>query len=308
MNTQTITKHAYLNFALFALLALLWSGSFINIKIVVDVFPPVFSAMMRVLISFICFSLLFSITRKKIFLSPKESWRLWIAGIFTQALPFMLLFYGEKFIEPSLASIINSSVSLWALILGTLLFRDFSQWTPVKIIGLVLGLTGISLIFYPLIHHGENSIIGITAIMGMAISYAIGSLITQHVIFKKMQVSFETNLFQQHLASLLFLLISSLTLESWPAVSQLFNTKIILAFLYLGLMATTIAWMIYFYLIREWGAVRAASVMYIVPVLAIVWDLIFLHFIPTQVELIGTVAILLGVTLIQFSRQKKINA
>ena len=297
-------EFARFNLVVFCLLALMWSGSFINIKVVVDVMPPVFCAMVRVLVSMVGLAVIFSATRKTFLVVSKDSWRIWVAGFFAQALPFALLFYGEKFVAPALASIINSTVSLWALLLGACIFRDTTQWTPNKLAGLLLGFIGITIIFMPSIHKGESSIIGVAAIMGMAICYAIGGLINQHVIFGKMKVTFETNLFQQHVASVIFLIIASLSLESWPSLNVLLEPKIILAFLYLGLVATTIAWIIFFYLIREWGTVRTSSVMYIVPVLAITWDLLFLHIVPGTSELIGAAAILTGVVLIQWTRKK----
>jgi len=300
MNKTTTSKFNYL---FFILLALLWSGSFINIKVVVDHLPPVFCAMMRIFISMTALFILFNLTGKKMFALPTRAWPIWLAGIFAQALPFGLLFYGEKFIAPALASIINSTVSFWALLLGTIFFRDFSQWTPLKLIGLLLGFFGIVLIFLPFIHQGQSSLIGVISVTGMAIAYAIGGLINQHMIFNKIEVPFETNLFQQHLISVIVLFIYSMIFEPWPSLSSILDIKVLSSFLYLGLMATAIAWVIYFYLLREWGAVRASSVMYIVPLLAICWDLIFLQLEPTRNELIGMLAILMGVILIQWVRK-----
>jgi drug/metabolite transporter (DMT)-like permease len=299
---MNIKKNEGLHFAIFILLPIFWSGSFINIKIVVDALPPIFCALVRVIISFICLSILYVFMNNKAFKFSLSYWRLWVAGLFTQAFPFALLFYGEKFIAPAFASIINSTVSIWSLLLGALIFRDFSQWTPIKIIGFVSGFGGIVLIFLPFIHGSENSLIGIFAITGMAICYAIGGLINQHIIFKTMTVSFETNLIQQHLASIIFLTAISLSLESWPSLSSLLNIKVLLAFLYLGIVATAIAWTMFFYLIKVWGAVRTTSVLYIVPVLAIIWDFLFLHIYPTTNELIGMLTILIGVTLTQWKR------
>lgn len=308
MNSHCTPQKGGVNFILFLILALIWSGSFINIKVVVDLFPPVFCALLRVFISLMGLSLLFILRRKNAFSIPQSFWKLWLAGLFAQALPFFFLFIGEKYIAPAFASIINSTVSIWALLLGTLFFRDFSQWTPAKFSGILLGFFGIMMIFAPLLHGVENSLLGFCSVMGMALSYAIGALLNQHVIFKKVRVSFETNLIQQHLASILFLLASSLSLETWPAWSSLFPSKALFSFLYLGLMATAFAYLIYFYLIREWGAVRAASVMYVVPVLAIFWDLVFLHLAPTSNELFGVAAILTGVTLIQIKKPKRKSA
>jgi|GEM_PF-619622 len=303
-----IVKSSRKNLVLFLVLALLWSGSFINIKIVVNQLPPIFCAMMRVFISLCTLSILFALMRKKIFSMPSGSWKLWIAGLFAQALPFLFLFIGEQYIAPGLASIINSTVTIWALILGTLIFRDFSQWTSMKVGGIILGFIGIVLIFQPFIYRSENSLLGIISVMGMAVSYAIGGLINQHVIFKKMSVKLETNLIQQHIASVIFLMLSSLSLETWPAWSSVLDSKLTFAFLYMGVMATACAWMIYFYLIREWGAVCAASVMYLVPVLAVIWDALFLEIIPSGQEVLGMLTILLGVTLIQWVRKPTVVA
>ena len=97
-------------------------------------------------------------------------------------------------------------------------------------------------------------------------------------------------------------------METWPAWTSLLNTNILFAFFYLGVIATAVAWMIYFYLIREWGAVRTASVMYVVPILAMFWDFVFLHSIPSHSQLLGVAAILIGVTLVQWTRKSKLPA
>jgi len=293
-----------LNILLFLLLGLVWSGSFINIKIAVENFPPVFSALIRVLIAFLCLTFLFLLQRKVILVSLKDGWRLWVTGFFTQALPFALLFYGERSVAPALASILNSTVSIWALILGTFFFRDVSQWTPNKMIGLFLGFLGVIFIFLPMLELGKGSVTGTVSILGMAISYAIGGLLNQHWVFAKMKTSIETNLWQQHLASVVFLSLISVSIEHWPSYTLFLNIKIIGAFLYLGVLATAVAWILYFYLIKQWDAVRASSVMYIVPVLAILWDYLFLHLIPSWNQTIGAAAILSGVIMIQWARKK----
>ena len=307
---MSIKSKTLVDFSLFALLALLWSGSFINIKIVVDVCPPFFSAMVRVLIAFILLTLFFGLQKKIKPVSFTIACRLWIAGIFAQAIPFAFLFYGEKFVEPALASIINSTVTIWVLLLGTVFFRHVSQWQIYKVIGCLLGFLGIILIFYPMItgessdHH--DTVIGLLSIMGMAISYAVGALINQHTIFGKINTSFETTIWQQHLASFVFLGILTLFFEPLPVLSSILPIKILGAFLYLGVFATFISWLIYFYLIREWGAIRTTSVMYIVPGLAFLWDYLFLQYIPDFNQFIGIASILIGVMLIQWMRHKPI--
>lgn len=228
------------------------------------------------------------------------AWRLWIAGLFMQGIPFALLFYGEQSIEPAVASILNSTVGLWAFILNVLIFREMKEFKGTKIVGMLISLTGVLTIFWHHLTLGKSGMnLELLAILGMAISYGLGSILTQRVFSGKIGCHFQANLWQQHLSSLAFLMILSISLEAWPDWNTIFDTKTWLAFVYLGLFSTALAWIIYFHLIRAWDAVKASSVTYIMPILAICWDYLFLHLIPGWNELTGAFLILCGVSLIQ---------
>lgn len=292
------------NFLLFALLALIWSVSFIGIKISVEAIPPIFSAMLRVAIALVFISLFFSIGRKKLMVPLSSCWRLWIVGLFSQGLPFAFLFWGEQFIPPALASILNATVSLWAFIFNIVIFRDTQQIAVGRVLGLAIGMSGIILIFWPTLMSSTltSSVWGTLSVLAMAISYAMGALLNQHLVTSKMKTGFHANLWHQHCASLIFLALASLATEQWPSVNVLtYNHELIAALIYLGLFSTAIAWIIYYHLIREWDAVCASSVMYIVPVLALLWDFLYLHITPTLDVIYGSIAILIGVVLIQLS-------
>jgi drug/metabolite transporter (DMT)-like permease len=290
------------NYVLFVLLALFWSGSFLGIKITIEHCPPIFSAMVRIAISFVLLTIIFISMRKPLQVSSALRWRLWLAGLFTQALPFILLFYGEQFIAPALASIINSTVSLWAFLITIFILRDKVALTYSRAMGLMIGLGGVSMIFWPQIHDGmHTALFGLLAVLGMAFLYAIGSLLTKRLFSGK--INLYANLWHQHCGSLTFLLLMSLCFEHWPSIHILMNVHLAAAFLYLGLFSTAIAWIIYFHLIRAWDPVRASSVMYAVPLLSIMWDYLFLHLLPGWNEFVGAVLILLGVTLIQLQRK-----
>jgi drug/metabolite transporter (DMT)-like permease len=291
-----------MNILLFSLLALFWSGSYIGIKITVEQLPPIFCAMVRVAVALFFLTLLFLAMRKELSVPLHMVWRLWLAAWFVQAIPFALLFYGERFVAPALASILNSTVPIWVLGLNLLIFRDTGQITLVKIVGLLIGIAGVTYIFWPMLaHDSHTTVVGLLSILLMAVSYAIGAIVNQRLTVG-MASHFYANLWQQHIASLVLLLILSLSMEHWPTLTA-FNSKEVLAFLYLGIFSTAIAWIIYYHLLRVWDAVRASSVTYVVPLLAISWDILLLHLTPGINELIGALLILLGVTLIQLQRK-----
>ncbi|MCX7123344.1 MAG: DMT family transporter [Gammaproteobacteria bacterium] len=274
-----------MNGVYFLLLGLFWSLSFLGIKVTVISLAPGVGAFLRVLIAQIVFTGIFFAMRDRLRVPFQSMWRLWVIGVFTQGLPFFLLFTGECYITPALASIINSSVAAWALLFSIFIFKDYSQATWAKIMGLCLGLLGVVIIFWPDLAHQQNhnKLFGVLAVVGMAMSYGLGSILNQRFNKSQYKTSFKSCLWQQHWGSLFFLLIMVSCFEKWPHFMPiLHNTHLMLALVYLGVFSTAIAWLMYIHLVHIWGAVRTGSVMLIVPILAIIWDKLFLNLPPSR--------------------------
>jgi drug/metabolite transporter (DMT)-like permease len=302
MNTPRI------NIALFFLLACLWSGSFIGIKIVVATWPPIFGAAVRVGIALISFMILLIVMHKKTYVPSSLRWKLWVIGMFAQAIPFIFLFWGERFVSPGLAGILNGTVPIWTFAFALLFMPKSADFSVIKTLGLLVGLLGITIVFWPLLtfEYSLNLILGAAAILVMAMSYAIGGLLNQLLFKRSAKLDFFTNIYHQHCGSLTFLILASLVFEKWPSIQYLgADYRPWLACLYLGVCATALAFAIFYYLIREWDAVRATSVLYVVPVLALLWDYIFFNDPPQSAEMLGVAAILVGVVLIQLSTLRR---
>jgi drug/metabolite transporter (DMT)-like permease len=297
-----------MNYLWFFLLAAFWGGSFVAIKAVVLAVPPFFGAMLRVGLSLFFLSLMLCFLKKKVSVPFSHRWRIWILGLFSQGIPFFFLFFGERYISSGLAGILNGTVPIW-----TLLFSFISPKTrifsPLKCLGLLSGLLGIYIIFSPLLgfDNTPSYLLGTISVSLMAISYAIGGLLNQQMLSGKVKLDFYANIYHQHWASLVFLALISLCCETWPSLITLLHTPIVwTASIYMGLFSTALGWIIYYHLIREWDAVRASAVMYIVPIMAILWDFIFFHNRPQWTEGLGVLAILFGVMLIHFSKNKSL--
>ncbi len=298
-----------INFALFIVLACLWSGSFIAIKEVVDVWPPIFSAAVRLGVALISLMLLIFCTRKNIKAPLTLRWKIWGIGFFSQAIPFSFLFWAERLVSPGLAGILNATVSIWAFLLSLIFLPRLNTFSLLKLFGLFIGIAGITVIFWPMLKFSGNSanLLGALAVLAMAISYAIGALLNQYFLLGKTQIDFFTNVCHQHWASFIFLLVFSLIFEKWPSLNTLISTSTPwIASLYLGVCSTAIAFLIYYHLIREWDAVRASAVLYVVPVLTLIWDYLFYGYVPNTAEICGVIIILLGVIFIQLSGFRQI--
>jgi drug/metabolite transporter (DMT)-like permease len=286
--------------ALFALLAAFWGGSFVAIKFAVQVFPPMFSAMLRVGLALAVLAALFRYEKRDLRVSFPIRRRMWLAGLFAQGLPFALLFWGEKRISPGLAGIINGTVPIWTFALG-LLAGTGETFTKRKTLGLLLGFGGIAVICSPLLAFGgtRGEIAGTAAVFLMAICYGAGTLMTRSLLSGGAKVDFRANVFHQNCASAVFLAAVSFFAEPWPAARAVLASPAAAAsIVYLGVFSTALSFLIYFHLIREWGAVRASAVTYVAPIIAVFWDYVFFRNVPDRFEIVGVLAVLSGVVLL----------
>ena len=292
-------SRATVDLLLFALLAAFWGGSFVAIKFVVAAVPPAFGAFLRVGLALAALGAWFRWEGKDLSVPPALRRRMWLAGLFAQGFPFAALFWGERRISPGLAGIINGTVPLFAFVFG-LAAGTGEAFTRRKAAGLLVGFGGIALICSPLLSFAgtRDEVLGTGAVFLMAVFYAVGSLLTRSILSGH-KADFRANSFHQTSAAVVFLAAWSFLTEGRPPFSALLaSPAALVSVAYLGLFSTALAFLIYFHLIREWGAVRAAAVTYVVPIVALFWDWLFFRNVPRGTELIGVAAVLSGVVLL----------
>lgn len=296
-----------LNLILLLLLVTFWSGSFIGIKYAILAWPPFFSAAVRVFISLITIRVLIIIYRKETKIQFQLRWRVWILGIFALGISFASLFWGERFISPGLAGILNSTTMIWTFLISICIFKKEIPFLYIKLFGVILGFTGIITIFWPMLTF-ENSrweLWGSIAVIIMAISYAIAGILAQRFFKDYGKLDLLTNLYHQCWSALFFLLLLSLCFEHWPSWHTASKDyAAIIGTIYLGVFSTGFSWLIYYHLIREWGAVRASIAPYIVPIGALITDYLFFHHVPLLSQCIGVVIILLAIFVINYRKRE----
>lgn len=288
----------------FIALACFWSGSFIGIKVVLASVPPVFGAALRVGLA-LCFLLVIFGARRKPLLVPKGARRrVWLTGIFSIGLPLSVLFWGERHVSAGVAGVLNGTTPLFVFVIAALFLRELESITPRKLAGLCLGWTGIFLLSLSSFQVGghREELLGMFAILVMAASYAVGTLMNRKLLAGDRSIDFHANLVQQHVSSVALMLAVSALTETWPAPATLARPSLVAALVYLSLCSTALGFMMYYRLIGAWGAVRASTVGYLIPVLAFFWDYVFFSHAPTALEIAGGSLVLVGVALVQVPR------
>ncbi len=296
-----------MNLVLFLLLALIWGGSFLAIKLVVEVWPVFAAAATRVWIATLV-AVFFVIWQQRTW--PRQ-FKVWFAflglGILGMGLPWALLFWGQQHVAPALSSILNSSVPIFVVLLSAILLRRVELLSWQKCLGVGVGFVGIFVIFYPalgpvpglLVFKSDETLLAMVAILCMAISYA-----AHIVLLKRMGgvITMVETLAIQGIGAFVFLLLISLAFETyrWPPLWSVDSLKAILSLLYLGILSTYLGWRLFFRLIDSIGAVRAGAVTFLVPLVAIVLDLFYYGVWPRWNQMGGTALIFFGLSMIHY--------
>ena len=277
-----------LDLSLLILLAVIWGSSFFNIKIATYSYDPITLALVRVVFASIPLLILCKISKIKIEAFNKN-WN-WYAliGLCNIAIPFVLIAIGTAKINSYLAAILMSTTPLSGSILAHF-FTKNEKLSYLKSLGVLIGFSGIILLFFDkVIINSENYIYALVTILGSTF-YCIGGLLTLKLKNKKNEnVTTSTTLW-----SVVFLLPLSLVLETpWNSSPTLAST---LSLLYLGVIATGLAWLIRFRILTVNGLVFQTQVAYLIPIFGIFFGYFLMDEIITWKVIVSLVVILIGI-------------
>lgn len=290
-----------INYFLFFTLAFFWGGSFVAIKVVVENMSASEGAFFRVFFSLLFLLLIYCRKVLKINLFHKESIGSAIAGLCSIGIPFALLFWGEQYIAPSLAAIINGTVPFWTLLIALLFFKGSEKVNLYKILGLIFGFIGIGFIFGPKVTFSNNimELYGLLAVTLMAIFYGLGLNLSKNLLIKNKAITGPINTVVQQISSVTFLFLFVLITNGYPDFSTLTDFKVGGAVFYLSFFSTCLAFIIFYKLILILGSVQTSTVTFFVPPIAMLLDYFLFSTKLGMFELIGGLVILLSMFLLK---------
>jgi drug/metabolite transporter (DMT)-like permease len=284
--------------------AAIWSSSFLLIKVgiapegtvpnEIGRFDPVSLVTMRLTVGALCYLMFIALTRRRVPRDRRTRANLIVAGLFNNALPFVLITWGEKSVDSGLASVLNATTPLFSLIIAHFALSD-DRITLGKIFGIIAGFAGVALLATRSLDSGHvNPIQGQVAIVAAAFSYAGAAVF----IRKTMRGLDPYVLGAGSLTAAAVMLIGFLgaTVRPLPNFGAL-QPEAFRAVLALGFFNTFIAYILYFNIIKAWGASRSTMVTYLTPPLGIVLGAIFEHEAVDWKLIVGATLIVGGVGL-----------
>ena len=276
------------DFSLLILLAIIWGSSFFNIKLATYSYEPITLALVRVIFASVPLLILCKI--KNIYIEAfTKNWKPYaLIGLCNIAIPFVLIAIGTAKINSYLAAILMSTTPLSGSILAHIFTKD-EKLSFLKSLGVLIGFSGIILLFFDkVIINSENYLYALITILGSTF-YCIGGLLTLKLRNKKNEnVTTSTTLW-----SVIFLLPFSLIFETpWNSNPTMSAT---LSLLYLGIVATGLAWLIRFRILTVNGLVFQTQVAYLIPIFGVLFGYFLMDEIITWRVLLSLVIILVGI-------------
>jgi drug/metabolite transporter (DMT)-like permease len=256
---------------LLLLLSLCWSPSYFFIKLGVESVPPFTLVTLRVGFAAL---LLFLVSKgRKI---PLWQWRgkakhFFVMGLTLNALPFVLISYGEEKITSSLAAILNGTTPMFTFLLAYFFLKEDVSFK--KILGLIIGFFGIVTLYLPDFLRGAfDSVLGVFLLILSSVSYAIGAVYARAYLkdLPPLVAPF-WQLFASTVLLIPFVLYFDIPYTVIPTWSSMGSIGL------LSLIGTALAFIVYYEIVRLEGATFVTLGPLLIPFGATLLGVLFLH-------------------------------
>ena len=302
MPKSTTYSSVFFSWFLLIALGIIWGLSFMGVELALRSYTPLTIATFRIVFAALLLFALCIFTGNQLpRVSDKNGKRILLhclgMGLFSNAIPFTLLSWGQINVSSSFAGISMAVVPLVVLPLSHYLIPN-QRMTKVKLIGFVIGFIGVVILIGPgSINFTTNSIIIFAQIACVlaSVCYACGSIITK--------LAPTSNLLSFTSCSLLFaataMLPITVYIDGLPAINY---DLAFFGLIYLGLFPTALATIMLVLLIRLKGPPFLSLVNYQVPIWAVIFGMFILQeHLPSQF-IFALIFILIGLGISEFKK------
>jgi drug/metabolite transporter (DMT)-like permease len=277
---------------LLLLVAGIWGASFMFIEVAVDEMEPtVIMALRLVLAALVLVPFLVLQEGAQVALDDlrRAGWGLVFLGFVNAALPFTLIAWGQTKIDSSIAAIANAPVPIFVALLA-IRYAPHERVSGWRAVGIAIGIVGVGVLVGVDPQGGWSGAVGTLAVVLAAVSYAVGTLYSQHKLGDSSGLLVSTaSVLWGTLAILPFGIAQGPdSVPGWEAVS---------AVAMLGVVGTGVGLLLYLNLLERHGSARGSLVVYLLPPTALLYGAVFLDEPLRLTAILGLALILAGVAL-----------
>lgn len=285
----------------FITLGLVWSASFLWIKIAIEELGPFTTVAYRLLLGLVFAGGIVFFRRSQWPRNLKEWTPFLVLGLTNMALPFFLITWGEQYIDSAVASILNATVPLFTLLIAHFFLQD-DRITLQKTVGLLIGFGGVVILLSKDIGDSHSSVLGQFAVIFAAVLYGISGVYarknTGHVEGIARGAS-------PLVSATVIIWIAALAAENPIQIPRFPLTWV--ALLWLGVLGSGLAFIMVFYLIHEIGPTRTSMITYLFPVGGVILGVIFLNEQTSWQLIAGSLFIILSLVVVNWKTSEEIK-
>ncbi len=284
----------------FVALAAIWGGSFLFMRLGAADFGPMTVAFLRCAIAALV--LLPWLAYQGRMSGLRQHWgKLLIVGTLNCAIPFSLFAFAVAHITTGLASVLNAATPLFGALVAWLWLKD--RLNASRVVGLCIGVAGVIMLASGKASFASGASLSAWAVLACLLATLLYGLSGSFIRRYMGDVHPSVTATGSQIGSAVSLAVPSAL--TWPAVMP--GGQSWAAIVFLGVVCTAIAYILYFRLMTTVGPARALSVTFLIPVFGVVYGAALLGEAVTSWMLVCAVVIVVGTALasgvVKFSKR-----
>lgn len=251
------------DWSLLAALSMLWGGSFFFNGAALRELPPLTLVLLRVALGA---AILLPLLRMRGIGLPRgmPGWKPFVVvALLNNVIPFSLIVIGQTFIPSGLASILNATTPLFTVLVMAAAGEETLHIR--RVAGVVLGLLGVIILRGWGVETRPGQGLGIVLCLGGAFSYGFAALAARRLL--KNSAPLGTATFQLMASTVMMALVAGVVEQPWRlAVPGVATWSAVLG---LAALSTSLAYIVFFQIVRRSGASNVMLVTLLIPVTAV---------------------------------------
>ena len=283
------------------LLALIWSSTWIFIKVGLKDLPPFGFVCLRFLLAAVVLAPFVLLRKEGGIPKDRAQWRLLgLTGVLQFTINYSSVFWAEQHITPRLAAVLQAMIVIFGPILAWI-FLPSEKITMRKVAAVGLGVVGVAIIFIDQLGvHNQMAFAACVLIVVGAYAAAQSSILIKA---KATELRPEVIVFWQMVCGLPPIIAYSLLTEGSP-IAYHWSALAIGCIFYLGIVGTVVAFCCYYWLLNRIESTNAMMISLVTPLLAVVIGWFAMgETLPPQTG-IGGVLIIASVALLVFRKKR----
>jgi len=281
-------------------LGFIWGSNFVFMKWSTELITPMQVVLVRVALGFLPVLIYAWIKRQLRITHFRHSLHFVVMAGLAAAMYYYGFAKGTSMLPSGIAGAVSGAIPLFSLVAAAIFLPD-EKFRPARLAGLLVGFIGVLIIANPFQPDAfSNSGEGVAYMMMGSASLGISFVYARKFITPLELPAAALTTYQLGFATLMLMLVTDF--ENIGRVTE--NSRALWALMIgLGLIGTGLAYIIYYYIVAEMGAVKAATVTYVPPLVALLIGAVFLREPIRPLDYLAAGLILAGVILV--TRKKK---